>query len=108
MLADDRIVLCANADCGVLRRDELDGGQKNGGIFDVFRVGQNGAGERLLLVAASLVNLIENVAKFGIVTQHALVKVCRQRDAVFAKNGNSGLDKLDLSGGQHGGSLLNQ
>ena len=53
-------------------------------------------------------NLIENVAKFGIVTQHALVKVCRQRDAVFAKNGNSGLDKLDLSGGQHGGSLLNQ
>jgi len=102
VLADNRIVLSADADRAVLCSNVLDGADENARVFDVFSVRENRAGERLLLTAERLMGLIENVLKFGVAVEHALIEVRGKRNTVFAKHGDSSFDELNLAGSQHG------
>ena len=105
VLADDAVLFRTDADRAVLGGDVLDGAQKHGGVFNVFGVGQNGAGQSLLLMPAFLVRVVERVLQFGVAREHALVEVRDQRNAVFTEHGNGGLDEFNLAGSQHSGGL---
>ena len=101
VLTNNAVLLGTDTDRAVLGGDVLDGIDKHRRVVDVFGVSQNGACQRLLLMAACLVRVVENVLQLGIACEHALVKVRDQCNAVFAQNGDGGFDKFDLTGGQH-------
>ena len=102
VFAHDAVLFGADADCAVLGGDVLDGVQKHHRVFNVFSVGQNGARQCLLLVAARLVRVVKDVLQLGVAREHALVEMRDQRNAVFAQDRDGGFDKFFLTGGQHG------
>ena len=102
MLAHNAVLLGTDTDRAVLGGNVLDGVEKHGRIVDVFGVSQNGARQRLLLVASRLMRVVKDILQFGVTREHALIKVCDQGNAVFAQNGDGGFDKFLLTVGQHG------
>ncbi|CFP71537.1 Uncharacterised protein [Bordetella pertussis] len=63
MLADDGIVFRAHAQADVLVGDALDHLQQHRGIVDMLGIGRHRGGQRLLLLAALLVALVEQLAQ---------------------------------------------
>ncbi|MNS94159.1 hypothetical protein D3C72_1283680 [compost metagenome] len=101
MLAHDRIVFGPDAQADVLVHDARHHGHQHGRILDVLGIGGHRAGQGVLLLAARLVGLIEDVLEFGIVLEHARVEMLGQRYAVRLQDGGRGLDQLAGLGAQH-------
>ncbi|MNV79426.1 hypothetical protein D3C71_1729790 [compost metagenome] len=101
MLAHDGVVFGADAQADVLVHDARHHRHQHGGIVDVLGIGGHGAGQRMLLLAARLVGLIEDVLEFGIVIKHARIEVLGQRYAMRLQDGGRGLDQRADLGAQH-------
>ena len=92
VVADDRIVLGANADRDVLVDDTFYDRTERGRIVDVGGVREHGRSERLLLRAAGLVAHVEQVAQFRMGAKQIAVKRGGDRQAMLAQDGHAGID----------------
>ncbi|CFW37335.1 Uncharacterised protein [Bordetella pertussis] len=81
--------------------DALDHLQQHRGIVDMLGIGRHRGGQRLLLLAALLVALVEQLAQLWVAAQHARIEMARQRLAVFFQDGRGGLDQRADFGAQH-------
>ncbi|MCY1547345.1 hypothetical protein D9M68_833970 [compost metagenome] len=101
MLAHDRIVFRADAQADVLVHDARHDGHEHRGIVDLFCIGRDRAGQRLLLLATCLVALVEDVLELRIVLEHAGIEVPGQGDAMRLEDGSRALDQGADLGTQH-------
>ena len=93
MLADNGVVLGPDAQADVLVDDARHHRRQHRRVVDMLGVGRDRAGQRLLLLAARLVPLVEDVLEFRIVLEHAGVEMARQGLAMGFQDGGRGLDQ---------------
>ncbi|MNV87073.1 hypothetical protein D3C71_1811650 [compost metagenome] len=67
----------------------------------MFRVGRDRARQSVLLLAAGLMGLVEDVLQLGVVVEHARIKMARQRHAVRLEDRGRGFDQRTDLGTQH-------
>jgi hypothetical protein len=98
VLADDRVVLGADAHAGVLVGDQGDHRRQHRRVVDVLGVGQHRHRQRHRLLAGLVVRLVEDVLQFRVVAEHALIEIRRQGNAVLLEHRDGGLDQFANAG----------
>ncbi len=101
MLAHDLVVLGADAQADVLVHDARHHRHQHRGIVDVLGIGRDRAGQRLLLLAAGLVALVEHMLELRVVLEHAGIEMPGQRNAMRLENGSRAFDQGADLGTQH-------
>ena len=106
-LPDDLVVLGFHAERGMALRNDPDCAVEILKGIDVCRVESEGARERLLLGAGSLMRKIEDVAELRVFSQHAAVHELRNLKTMRPDDRFRGFDKGDLRGCKHRQLLAN-